>query len=166
MCCAWMSRITSRKTTGGVRTTASAKLKASARDFATPASIPAEMVAPDREKPRNGKQRPCTAPIKLACRVFRSFVSVRLLLGFLFSRIPAININTPAAASAGAMSSRWLKSSSISACGRPRKAVFSMILIIVSQTMPVSTVAKMRSQANFLKAEELWKYVVPHERQK
>src|ERR1019366_8878727 len=50
MCCAWMRRIASRKTTGGVSTTARAKLKVSARDFATPASIPAEMVAPEREQ--------------------------------------------------------------------------------------------------------------------
>jgi len=79
MCCAWIRRITSRKTTGGVRTTARAKLKVSARDFASPASIPAEMVAPEREKPRKGRQSPCTAPIKPACRVFRSLVSVRFV---------------------------------------------------------------------------------------
>ena len=33
-CCAWMRRIASRKTTGGVRTTARAKLKISAREAA------------------------------------------------------------------------------------------------------------------------------------
>src|ERR1700721_2213946 len=52
---AWMGRRTSRGKIGGVSTTANAKLKVSARDLATPASIPVEMVAPEREKPRNGR---------------------------------------------------------------------------------------------------------------
>ena len=53
-----MSRNTSRPTTGGVMTTASAKLKASARSLVTPNSIPVEMVAPERDNPLNGRHRP------------------------------------------------------------------------------------------------------------
>jgi hypothetical protein len=45
-CSAWMRRIVSRTTTGGVRTTGNAKLKVSAAGLGTPASIRAEMVAP------------------------------------------------------------------------------------------------------------------------
>src|SRR6202046_2088008 len=63
MCSARTSLMTSRATTAGVSTTASAKLKDSARSLATPKSIPVEIVAPEREKPRNGKHRPCTAPM-------------------------------------------------------------------------------------------------------
>src|SRR6185437_16709666 len=62
-CPARTSRSPSRATAAGVRTTARAKLKLSARDFAAPANIPVEMVAPEREKPRNGRQNPCTAPM-------------------------------------------------------------------------------------------------------
>ena len=55
--------------TAGVSTTASAKLNSSARRRSTPASSPVEIVAPEREKPRNGRQRPWTAPIQAAPRV-------------------------------------------------------------------------------------------------
>ncbi len=73
-CSACTTRINSRATTTGVRTTASAKLNISARDFATPKSIPAEMVAPDRENPRNGKHKslygsdnPCVSSGQVIC---------------------------------------------------------------------------------------------------
>src|SRR5215469_11486539 len=65
-CSAWIRRIVSRATTGGVRITASAKLKSSARVFSTPASIAVEIVAPERENPRKGRHSPCTAPIRPA----------------------------------------------------------------------------------------------------
>src|ERR1700727_66016 len=74
----WISRIASRTTTGGVKTTANAKLKASARDLATLSSIAVEMVAPEREKPRNGRHNPCTAPIRAACFRPKSFVGVEV----------------------------------------------------------------------------------------
>lgn len=60
------SLMASRATTAGVSTTARAKLNASARDFGTPANMATEIVAPEREKPLNGRQRPCTAPIRPA----------------------------------------------------------------------------------------------------
>jgi hypothetical protein len=63
ICSAFTIRIISRTNTIGVRTTAKANLNISARDFAIPKNIPVEIVAPDRENPRNGRQRPCTAPM-------------------------------------------------------------------------------------------------------
>ena len=74
VCPSCTTRINSRTTTTGVSTTARAKLNISARDFATPNSIPTEIVAPDRENPRNGKQSPCTAPIIPASLALRSVV--------------------------------------------------------------------------------------------
>ena len=59
-------------TTAGVSTTASAKLNSSARVFATPSSSPREIVAPEREKPRNGRHKPWIAPMARLSR----FVSV------------------------------------------------------------------------------------------
>ena len=47
----------------------------SAITFATPASIPAEMVAPDRENPRNGRQKPCAAPMSAACFELKTSMS-------------------------------------------------------------------------------------------
>ena len=46
----------------GVRITASAKLKRSARSLLAPVNMPVEMVAPEREKPRNGRHSPWTRP--------------------------------------------------------------------------------------------------------
>ncbi len=161
MCSACTSRIASRATTAGVRTTASAKLNASARDFATPASIPAEMVAPERENPRNGKQSLCTAPMIPACFVFRSFVLAKLPVGFRLSKMPAIRIRIPAKARAGATSSRWLNRSSISACGTPRKAVLSMILMTASPTNPVRTVAKTTRSSKLLESSHTLEVCAP-----
>ena len=111
-----MRRSASRATTGGVSTTASAKLNVSARTFDTPASIPVEIVAPERENPRKGKQRPCTKPIHPACLAViatspdDSETACRRL------KKDAARIRMPAAASAGAISSRWLNNCSASAC--------------------------------------------------
>src|SRR5208337_3562237 len=62
--CDFSNLRTSRTITGGVRTTASAKLNSSALIFAIPKRSPVDMVAPERENPRKGKQIPCTAPIQ------------------------------------------------------------------------------------------------------
>ena len=63
---AWASsrRLTSWAITAGVSTTASAKLNSSTRSFAPPSSKPAEIVAPEREKPLKGRHNPCTSPIQ------------------------------------------------------------------------------------------------------
>ena len=55
-----------RTITGGVRTTARAKLNSSASFLGNPAISPTEMVAPEREKPRKGRHIPCTSPINTA----------------------------------------------------------------------------------------------------
>src|SRR5260370_853078 len=47
---ACLRRITSRMTTGGVSTTASAKLKSSARSLATPSNMPGGIVALERKR--------------------------------------------------------------------------------------------------------------------
>src|SRR5271154_2464151 len=56
-CSAFISLSNSSPSTAGVSNTASAKLNSSARILDTPASIPVEIVAPDRENPRNGRQK-------------------------------------------------------------------------------------------------------------
>jgi len=55
---------TSRTIIGGVRTTARAKLNSSALCLAVPRRSPVDIVAPERENPRKGKQMPCTIPIQ------------------------------------------------------------------------------------------------------
>ena len=132
--------------TTGVNTTASAKLNRSATCRATPASIPVEMVAPERENPRNGRHKPCTTPMTAAwpaCNsppaivgVVRSTVAVRSL-----RPLPARRIRSPTAASAPAISHRLPKMSSICASGCPRRATFSMSFCRPRPTMPVATVA-------------------------
>jgi len=49
-------------TIGGVKTTASAKLKISACALADSKQMPVEMVAPEREKPLKADIVPCTNP--------------------------------------------------------------------------------------------------------
>src|ERR1035441_3212649 len=51
-----ISRITSRATTGGVKTTAKAKLNASARDLATPSNMPVEIDPPEPQKPTKAQR--------------------------------------------------------------------------------------------------------------
>jgi len=53
MCSVFMNLSASQTTTVGVRMTARAKLNSSA--LGTPASMPVDVVAPEREDPRNGK---------------------------------------------------------------------------------------------------------------
>jgi len=136
--CSCISLRISRPTTGGVSTTAKAKLKLSAGTLATPANIPAEIVAPERENPRKQRQRSCTAPIRQAWRSFNSGLSrTRTFWLCRFSTMPATSINGPAIAKAGAIISRWLNRSSMSACGAFRNRVFFTSLI---QTSPVTAV--------------------------
>jgi hypothetical protein len=63
-----LNRRSSSPTTGGVNTTAKAKLKISASRRPMPHSKAVEIVAPDRENPRKGKPRLCTTPISMARR--------------------------------------------------------------------------------------------------
>jgi hypothetical protein len=49
--------------TAGVSTTAKAKLNSSTRALSRPRNRPVEIVEPERENPRKGRQSPCTAPI-------------------------------------------------------------------------------------------------------
>ena len=65
--CALSRRNASLAITGGVKTTASAKLNSSSFCLGRPSSRPVEMVEPEREKPRNGRQIPCTMPIQNEC---------------------------------------------------------------------------------------------------
>ena len=96
----------------GVMITAIAKLNRSAHCFVAPVSIPTEMVEPERENPRKGRQSPCSRPIQPACRIVTLSVGRRVRLAAAgsfadvpsdrFSRRPAIRIRIPAQASAGA----------------------------------------------------------------
>src|SRR5208337_369004 len=94
--CDFSNLRTSRTITGGVRTTARAKLNSSAFLFAIPKRSPVDMVAPERENPRKGKQIPCTAPIQQ--ELLRSVEPFSP--GLLRLVHPAKMINTPTAASA------------------------------------------------------------------
>ena len=53
----------------GVMITASAKLNSSTLGLRLPRSRPVEIVAPERENPRNGRHKPWTAPIHAASRI-------------------------------------------------------------------------------------------------
>ena len=131
--------------------------------------MPAEIVDPEREKPRNGSARPWTRPIHPACFAVkmpsesagRVPDSKSRVGSFIWRRstIPAIRMSRPAAARAGAISSRWLKSCSISAFAASWKSVFSMIFLRTSPTIPVKTVAQMTSTAKRLNALALEKQV-------
>ena len=86
--------------------TASAKLNSSTRRFTAPSSRPVEIVAPERENPRNGKDKPWMAPIQAASRIPTSRLPARRR-----SVNPAIKINTPTAASEAAINGRLSKRS-------------------------------------------------------
>lgn len=110
----------SRAIAGGVRTTASAKLKSSARAFGTLQSMPVEIVAPERENPRKGRHKPCTAPMSPA--YFRLMQEAAIWgTGERLSSRAAVRMRTPAAASAGAIRPSRLNNCSIQAFGAPRK---------------------------------------------
>ncbi len=119
-CCAFSNLKTSRMITGGVRTTARAKLNSSAFLFVIPKRSPVDMVAPERENPRKGRQIPCTAPIQQ--EPFRSAKSLSQGLLRLFH--PAKRISTPAAASASEIKGRFPKRSSTSAWGTPLNRIY------------------------------------------
>ena len=106
------NRHTSRPIAAGVMITARAKLNSSTRALTAPSSRPVEIVAPERENPRNGRHNPWTAPIQAASRI-----PISRLRAVARSASPAIKIKTPAAASAAATSPRLSKSNSISAFG-------------------------------------------------
>ena len=57
-----------------------------------PVSRPVEMVAPEREKPRNGRQRPCTAPIHPACAkvTFSPERERAVVVGWLWRRLRCV----------------------------------------------------------------------------
>src|SRR5450759_2750668 len=57
-CCSFNKRMASRTIIGGVSTTARAKLNSSIFLRGIPNSSPVDIVAPERENPRNGKQMP------------------------------------------------------------------------------------------------------------
>jgi hypothetical protein len=97
-------RMVSRITTGGVSTTANAKLKSSASDLATPASSAVEMVVPDRENPRNGRQSPCTTPIH-PCLLYVQVTCVRW--GFQLFEEKCVGLNSCNTRAAEYPGSHW-----------------------------------------------------------
>ena len=99
---AFTSRMASLATTGGVRTTASAKLNSSSFCRDRPSTRPVEMVAPDRENPRNGRQMPCTMPIQHEC----IRLNFRLARRFFLLHSGVNNQHPPLAASAPAINGR------------------------------------------------------------
>src|SRR5208283_318530 len=138
VCCAFSNLKTSLTITGGVRTTARAKLNSSTFLFAIPRRSPVDMVAPERENPRKGKQIPCTAPIQQ--ELLRS---VEPFLPGLLSLIhPAKIINTPTAASAAEIKGIFPKRSSTSAWGTPLNKKLSIKAFNDNPTIAVMSVAK------------------------
>src|SRR4051812_29547275 len=92
----FISRYSSNKITGGVKTTARAKLKSSAVARGTPERSPVEIVAPEREKPRKGRQSPCTTPIMTEGRKGIGSPSPSFNpLGICFVRDPVQKIKSP-----------------------------------------------------------------------
>src|ERR1700722_3906203 len=111
------------------------------------------MVAPEREKPLNGKHRPCTVPIHTAS--LSSIAGRRLADG---SRSPERMIMTPTVASAAAINVRLPNSCSTSALTAPRKMTCSMSIISPKPTTPVHAVATAKLRANDQKARVDEKY--------
>src|SRR5580658_337630 len=130
--------------TGGVSTTARAKLKSSHSVRDTPQNRPVEIVDPEREKPRNGTQNPCTRPIQKPDR----FVNGPLLVE---SRDPVARMNTPAAANPAATIGKCLNNSSTSPLGylsRPTMITRSIRNFRPSAKTPVTIVARIKTCKN------------------
>src|SRR5580704_17777879 len=125
---------------------ASAKLKSSESVRETPQKSPVEIVAPEREKPRNGTQIPCTRPIQVADRPVKPPPEVA------DSREPAAKISTPTAARLAAISGKCLKSSSTSPLGylrRPTRTTRSIKNLSPKATTPVAAVARITIVKNW-----------------
>src|SRR5512139_193600 len=146
--CAFSNLKTSRTITGGVRTTAKAKLNSSTLCLAIPKRSPVDIVAPERENPRNGKQMPCTAPIKQDS--FKPKVTFSLGRRLFH---PAKMIRRPTAARAVEIKTMLPKRSSISACGTCPNINISIKYFSDKPIMPVKNVAAAirftESQATF-----------------
>lgn len=78
--------------------TASAKLKSSARTFVTPASMPVDIVAPERENPLKGRQSPCTVPTSAALFTLNSEIFFVPDAEDRLSDMSATRMSTPAIA--------------------------------------------------------------------
>ncbi len=120
--------------TAGVSTTASAKLNSSARRRLTPRKRPVEIVAPEREKPRNGKHKPCTAPTQAA------LLSDKSLFPGSGQRDDTM-ISTPAAASAAAINRALPNRCSTSKSGELPATTRLITCSRTSPTTPVNAVA-------------------------
>ena len=136
-------RNAARATTGGVSTTASAKLNRSAACRVTPASNPAEIVAPERENPRKGRHNPCTTPIRSDWLVRTSPFAMVVGVASVCSLRPrpAMKIRIPTAASALAIRYRLPKMCSISAPGWSLRSTRTITFCNPKPRMPVATVA-------------------------
>jgi len=80
--------------------TAKAKLNFCAASRPTPRISAVEIVAPDLEKPRNGRQRPCTAPIHVDWETLTAPIEERLSSSLARRSRPAIKMSTPTTARA------------------------------------------------------------------
>jgi len=161
-CCAFKNLRASIKMTGGVKMTARAKLKSSAFFFSIPKISPVDIVAPERENPRKGRQIPCTIPIKHAAFNPNAEISFD---GPLFLN-PVQSINAPTAASEAAINSKLPKSCSISAWAAPFNIVFSIKIFNMIPTKAVARVAVIINRPDSRKTLPDEKKFACHELQK
>src|SRR5580698_8247219 len=96
--------------------------------------------APPREKPRNGRQIPCTTPIQPACGTESEPLSATL-------KREDTMISTPTAASADAISFAFPNRFSISKSEAPAAKACLMKACSASPTMPVRAVARITRSA-------------------